>query len=308
MSLLVKKNKELLAENKELRDQLNKLKDQLEEALNPKFTFEFKRQARAKGSFIRVIIPDTHGSKVAKSPLNTFLNDLEELKPKEIVLLGDHLDCGGFLAQHQTLGYVAESEYSFADDIAATNSLLDNVHKRVASRPVYHYLEGNHEHRIEKWIITQTLRHSRDANLLRSMMGPEIVLNIKKRKINYYRQGEFYHNCKIPATIKLGKCYFTHGSSTAKFAAKNMVDQFGLSVVHGHTHRMQQYIKRVVEHGAIGGWSPGCLCELQPYWMHTNLTDWSHGYGVQVVSSNGWFLHINVPIVDNISLLRTLLK
>jgi hypothetical protein len=29
------------------------------------------------------------------------------IDPDEIIMLGDHLDCGGFLAQNQVLGFVA---------------------------------------------------------------------------------------------------------------------------------------------------------------------------------------------------------
>jgi hypothetical protein len=91
--------------------------------------------------------------------------------------------------------------------------------------------------------------------------------------------------------------------STAKHAASVHLIKFGGNVVYGHTHRADSFVDRTVTEGVIGAWSPGCLCKLQPYWMHTNLTGWSHGYGLQLVAGDGSFLHINVPIIDGRSYL-----
>lgn len=162
--------------------------------------------------------------------------------------------------------------------------------------------------RIEKWCVTQTLRNRQDSGLLRKMFCADSVLSLEKRKINWIRQGVFYDGLPIPATIRRGHCHFTHGSSTAKHAASVHVQKFGGNVVYGHTHRADSYIIRTVKDGSIGGWSPGCLCLLQPLWQHTNPTDWSHGYGLQLVNDDGSFLHINVPIVDGKSYLEPLVK
>jgi len=226
-----------------------------------------------------------------------FLHDLKQINPQEIVMLGDHLDCGGFLAQHHTLSYVAESKYSFAHDIMAANEFLDHVQKN-APRAKIHMLCGNHERRIERWIVTQVLRNEKDAKYLNDLLSPEIVMHIAERGIQYYKEEVFHHGLAIRGTIKLGRCHFTHGSTAAKHAAARMVDIFGGSVVFGHTHRAQTFIKRTVKEGAIGAWNPGCLCQIQPYYGLTGLTDWSHGYGLQLVNKDGTFLHINVPIVD----------
>jgi hypothetical protein len=70
--------------------------------------------------------------------------------------------------------------------------------------------------------------------------------------------------------------------------------QFAGNVVYGHTHRAQSETRRPVARGDIGAWNPGCLCQQQPLWQHTRPTDWTLGYGVQIVDSRGGFLHINV--------------
>jgi len=292
----------------ELENLVARLSRELEGLHASKFVLPAGKPRKATGgSFCRVIVPDSHGCYIDAGACKAFLADLAQIDPAEIVMLGDHLDCSGFLAQHMTANYVAEAAYTFADDVAAANQFLDAVQERSPKANV-HYLEGNHERRIEKWVVTQTLRHAKDAEYLRGLFSAPIILHAKKRGLRWYNQGEFYHELAIPATIRLGACHFTHGEYTCQNAAKSHLAKFGANVVHGHTHRIDSYAIRTVAEGSIQAWSPGCLCKLQRLWNHTNLTNWGHGYGLQVVQSSGRFLHINIPIVDGRSLLAPLAK
>jgi len=93
---------------------------------------------------VRVIIPDTHGAKADKAALASLLSDIKAINPQEVILMGDHVDCGGHLALHHVMGYVAETAYSYEDDIAAANSFLDSLRLAAPSAKI-EYLEGNHE-------------------------------------------------------------------------------------------------------------------------------------------------------------------
>jgi predicted phosphodiesterase len=264
------------------------------------------KSARATGEeLVRVIVPDTHGCKADQAALSACLGDIKALSPDEIILLGDHVDCGGLLAQHHVMGYVAETSYTYEEDIAATRAFLDAL-QTAAPKARIHYIEGNHERRAETLCVTMALRNSKDAEFLRKAIAPEFLLNLEARGITYYRQGEFYDNLKIPGVIRLGKCYFTHGSKTPSNATAAMLAAFGAPLVFGHTHRAQASSGRPVHTGAIAAWNPGCLCELQPLWMHTNPTTWTHGFGVQMVARSGEFLHLNIPIIEGKSLLGQL--
>ncbi len=301
-------NEKLVARNRELEKRVETLVAKVESLRSTGFRLPVGRKTKIAGKpFCRVCIPDTHGCLVDKQAIATFFSDLEVIKPSEIVMLGDHLECGGFLAQHHTLGYVAQTEYTFDEDVRATNQLLDRI-QSLAPAASIDYIEGNHERRIENWCVTESLRNSQDAEYLRRMFSASAVLGLDRRGIRWIRQGQYYDDIPLPATIKRGHCYFTHGSSTAKHAAAEHVKKFGGNVVYGHTHRADSYVIRTVKAGIIGGWSPGCLCVLQPLWQHTNPTDWSHGYGLQLVNPDGSFLHINVPIIDGKSYLSPLFK
>lgn len=266
-----------------------------------------KARRATKSDIVRVLIPDTHGASVNPAALRAVLADIKALAPQEIILLGDHVDCGGFLAQHHTLGYVAQTEYSYEQDLAHAAALLDAV---AAAAPAARidYIEGNHERRVETWCVTQTLKHSRDAEMLRKAFAPEFLLHLEDRGIRYYRQGEFYDGLPVPGVIRRGKCYFTHGFTTARHAAAAAQIKSAGNIVFGHTHRAQSDITRRLGVGIVGAWNPGCLCELQPLWQHTNPTEWTHGYAVQHVSPGGAFLHLNVPIINGHSHLTALFK
>jgi hypothetical protein len=257
---------------------------------------------RQKGDRIRVAFGDLHGCKANGPAVSALLSDIKMLSPDEIILGGDMTDCGGFLAQHHTMGYVAETDYTWEEDIAATNAFLDAL-QEAAPGAVLLYMEGNHENRVERWIITETLRHPQDARYLRSILGPHNMLRLKERGIRFYARNEQHGNCRQPGFIQRGKCFFVHEISSGRNAASTALNRVGGNVVFFHTHTSDSAIGFRPGVGNIGAWNPGCLCELRPMWQHTRPNDWTHGYAVQMVAANENFLHINVPIVDGQSLL-----
>lgn len=290
----------------ELEKLVEKQAEQIEQLRQrKKFSLPAGRKKTTGKSFVRVIIPDTHGAHIDKEAAGAFLRDLEMLKPAEVIRLGDHLDCGGFLAQHHTLGFVPETEYSFEDDVDAANAFLDETQRRAGGAEDW-YIIGNHEARIEKWIIKQTLSHRKDAAFLFRLFGPENVLALEKRGIKVVKRDQCYHGLRKRGTIKLEKCAFMHGTRTGVYAAKHSLDDISYNVVFGHTHRISSFVKETL-HGTIGAWSVGCLCSLNPLYGDTKVSNWAHGYGIQVVSrEGGQFMHITVPILRGESYLRYL--
>jgi hypothetical protein len=279
--------------------------EQIEQLKRAKFSFSKQRPAKPSKTYIRFIIPDTHGSLIDPKAAAAMFADLERMgdKVREVVLLGDHLECGGFLAQHHVLGYVAQSEYTFADDVAAANAFLDQI-QRLAPKAKIYYLEGNHENRIERWIVDQVVGHAKDKSYLHRMFSTESVLSLQERGITFLSSGGFY-GLRVPGAIKLGKCHFLHGSNHGKDVARKMAAMFGGNVVFAHVHTQQAVTVRTVTAGEIGAWCPGCLCHLQPLYRHSSITDWGLGYAFQVVDSHSDdFLHLNVPVVGDKSLLR----
>lgn len=289
----------------ELEALVERQQQQIERMRAAKFTLPTGHQKQSKGkAFLRVFIPDTHGSHIDKAAAKAFLSDLELLKPAQVIFMGDHLDCGGFLAQHHVLGTVPETETCFEDDVAAGNWFLDEVEKRTPGAKKK-FIEGNHEARIEKWIVKATLGNPRNGQYFRRMFGPETVLSLESRGIDFIKRTKCYDGLKVPGTIDLGDCLARHGKNCGSTAAQREITRFGCNVAIAHTHRMLMASKETAR-GVAYGWCFGCLCGLQPLWYDTDPTDWAHGYGVQVVKPGAGFLTLQVPIIAGRSFLGPL--
>jgi hypothetical protein len=292
---------------RELEQLVERQQEHIERLRKAKFTLPTAKQSGKRNKstpFLSVFVPDTHGAHIDKHAFRAFLDDLDILRPARVIHLGDAIDCGGFLAMHHTLGFVPQTEYTFEDDAASANGQWDEIQKR-APDAACDYIEGNHELRIERWVIDKTIRNPRDAAYLRRMFSPEIVLHLEERGIRYIRRSECYDGLKVPGTIDLKGCLARHGTAVGKYAAHRTVEQFGTNVTFGHTHRMAMASKES-SHGISYGWSFGCLCRLQPLYYDTNPTDWAHGYGVQVVKPGIGFITLQVPIIDGKSFLEPL--
>lgn len=289
----------------ELEAIVERQQSQIERMRSAKFVLPTGKYKAERGkAFTRVIIPDTHGAHIDPAAAKAFLNDLELLKPTRVVYMGDHLDCGGFLAQHHVLGVVAETEVTFEDDEQAANTFLDAVEKRTPNSQK-DYIEGNHESRIEKWIIKATLGHPSNAKYFRNSFGPETVLGLEKRGIRFVKRSLTYDGLKTPGTIDLGDCLARHGRHCGSTACQRTVSQFGCNVAIAHTHRMLMASKET-SRGIAYSWCFGCLCKLQPLYYDTDPTDWAHGYGIQVVKPGSGFITLHVPIIDGRSYLEPL--
>ena len=131
--------KDTRARIKSLEKQVDQLTSQLQDCRRAKFSIPKAggKVGRPNKSYCRVVVPDSHGSYLDGPAARAFLNDLEQINPAEIVMLGDHLDCGGFLAQHHTLGYIAQGEYTFEHDVAAANKFLDEIQERAPHATIH---------------------------------------------------------------------------------------------------------------------------------------------------------------------------
>jgi predicted phosphodiesterase len=281
-----------------LRTELERTLEQLE-TLRVKKRLRIPERTKRSASqyFIRAFIADTHGSHVDKDAFSAMISDLDGLNVKQSVLLGDIAECGGFLSNHHALGYVAQfDEIDYEADMADTTNIIDLI--QGTSEDVI-YIEGNHEHRVERWCVEMSMGHKGNANFLYRRVSPEHVLNLKERGIRYIRQGEHYDNLPVRGTIKLGNIYCTHGFSTSEHAAKKTVLRFAGNVIYGHTHRADDELKPFVNVGLVKAHCPGCLCVLSPRWRHTDPSNWTHGYTIHVVcESTGEFQQIHVPIYN----------
>jgi hypothetical protein len=250
-----------------------------------------------------VVMPDSHGSHADPAAMAAFIGDLPALTPTRLIALGDQIDCGGFLAQHHTMGYLAQlDESAYADDLEAWRIQLDTI-TEAAGGPRITLLEGNHEQRLEKWAVQQTIGNRKDAEMLTRAISPQHRLDYEGRGIDYVRYGELREGVPVRGAVRIGKCYFTHGFATGPSAAQKHAQKFGAPVVYGHTPA--SFFGKTVHGGVQAAWCPGHLSKNAPRFMHNNPDNWGHGYAVLLVSKSGHFTYIHVPIINGVSYLPT---
>lgn len=244
---------------------------------------------------IRVSCGDVHGMRMDKAAVMAFLADLKTIKPNEIVLGGDIVECGGWLAKYQPIGFVAYCDYSYQEDVQAANWFLDEV-QAAAPDAVIHYLEGNHEDRVERWCVDQTMASKRDAEFLRAAFSPHSLLRVKERGIAYYNRSEIYGDGLPRGWIKLGKMMFTHSLTYSANAARDAAAKTAGNVTYFCTHREDSATIVFPSVGIVKAFNPGCLSQMQPIWKHSNPTSWSQGYAIDFIAKSGNFQRIHVPI------------
>lgn len=244
---------------------------------------------------IRLIVPDSHGHHIDPDAVKAMFKRIKPFADdiREIVLLGDHLDCGGFFSSHHKPCHISEIEDDYEKDYEAANKFLDKLQAACPRAIRIHYLGGNHEHRIHKW-CAQNFSKRRDAQLLFDALKPERVLDLDRRGIQYYEYNESHQGLKVPGAIRLGKCYFVHGITHGVHCAATHLNYFRDNVVFGHVHRIQSHYANTVT-STIGAWCVGTLAHIQPYYFHGVPTNHVNAFGWQEVAKSGLFqMHTEV--------------
>lgn len=289
-------NSQLLRDNAKLKAEIGRLKSV------KKVVWRQSPSAKGpKGDTVTFILPDVHGMYADQNAIGVVIRDIRSAQPDHIIQLGDFIDCGGFLAQHHTMGYVAQLGYSWEQDIAAANSLLDAI-QAAAPRANIEMLQGNHDERVERWCVTEALKNcgsdpARDAEALRTREAPEFRMNLEARGIRYYRRSVFYDGLSIPGAIKRGNTYYVHTAADGSDLTGAHLNKFAGNVVFGHCHRAMSRTGFKVSTGEIGAWSFGTLSMKQPLWQHSKPTEWTNGYGVRLESVSGHFQMLSIPII-----------
>lgn len=254
-----------------------------------------KAAPKLKGDTVEVITGDWHGNKHDPQAWAAFLQDVKSIAPNRAILGGDIIDCGGYLASHYTLGYIAETEDSYEDDIQVANRMLDQFQEATSACET-HYIEGNHEARVEKQILTENIRNHADLERRRRQDAAEYVLHVRERGFNFYSWAKVYEEGQTRGWIKLDKLLFTHKISNAKNAVRAALEKTAANVVFFDTHRAGYAPARKAGTGLIAAWNPGCLCKLAPLYSRTDFMEWNHGYLVRFISRTGNFQVVNIAI------------
>lgn len=221
----------------------------------------------------RLFIPDCHFPSVDERAWNIMLDCLTDFKPHEIILLGDFDDV------YCVSSYEKSPDKDFLtleEELESGRKAKQQIQAKAKGAQIIS-LAGNHEHRIQTY-----LKHS----------APRLWGSIDFRKLLGIPQGWIFLPYGQENYWRMGKLTATHGTITGKFATSKMIEKLGCSIVHGHTHHVQEYHIRNLRGEQFVGISPGWLGDMKEAAEYIkDIANWAQGFAITLHKPNGDFFH-----------------
>jgi len=181
----------------------------------------------------------------------------------------------------------------FADEALIVKANLRQLRKSVGPDARIVYVCGNHEHRLQSFLM-------KDGRALQGVEGNTIpeVFGFKEFGIQWVPcNAEKFHDTYWQ--FEGYEILFGHFNRLAKhsaYCAKNIVDDYGISLIQGHVHSMG-FHERKMERGYVGGWENGCLCDLNPIYMKQK--NWMQGFHIVHFETPGRFFDVEAVRIIN---------
>lgn len=204
-----------------------------------------------------IALGDIHAPFQSNRDLRIAYRVIEDLQPDKIILMGDCIDFYAISSFSREPKRVLQLQ----NEIDTTKEILGMIDSLSNAEIVY--LMGNHEDRLQRYL----------------MAHPEIY-NLDNLKLEYLL-GLDKLNIKIKAEVKEGDLIYTHGKYVSKHSAYSVKRElesraYQISVLMGHTHRQGMFSITGYKN-TVDGYEIGCLCEDQEYAINPN---WQRGFAV----------------------------
>ena len=150
------------------------------------------------------------------------------------------------------------------------------------------WIEGNHDARYEKWLMTNAPQLFDDE-----YFRLEERLKLKELNIDFV-----YGSSKA----FIGSLIVTHGHNLIRGvfapvnAARGVFLRAKTSAIIGHVHQVSEHTEKDLNGKIITCWSTGCLCTLNPEYDPLNT---KHSHGFAHVQTDGKNFHVKNYRIDN---------
>jgi len=226
------------------------------------------------------IINDTHNPYQDVPALHLVERFLQDIQFHYLIYNGDVND----MYQISTFNRNPERVSDMQKDINNTKVMFEK-HNRLFPDVKKVMTEGNHEHRLQKFLWTKAPEFAGITALSISELFDLKGFGIKHIA---YEQGLMINSSFL----------VTHGeiaSVHSGYTAKRTYEKHGGNGMVGHCHRGGSYYK-TDRFGTHGWWENFCLCSLYPDWIKS--PNWQHGFSlVHFLGKRFWVEQI--PIIEN---------
>jgi UDP-2,3-diacylglucosamine pyrophosphatase LpxH len=229
-----------------------------------------------------IVFGDTHMPFHDQRLLDLISRFLQDFKPDTFIHGGDLIDCW----ELSDFDKNPKDESRFSKELKRGEGFwYDMRHEFPKAHLVYLY--GNHEYRLQKYII----RHAAALAGLPEL-SLEALMHLDKYDVEIANSGlkeSFYWYGKLAVS------HFNKVSQHGGYTAKQLVDKYMVSVLHGHTHRVGSNLRTTLDGQILGGWDNGCTCNLHPTYVLS--PNWQHAISVVYKWTDGRFQVIQIPII-----------
>lgn len=229
-------------------------------------------------------IPDCHipwhDKKAYRTMLEiaTFQNELYPIS--EVLILGDYADAYSISLHSKLPSHLQVSPRTLTDELVEVHLHLTELRDLFPKAKIT-YLEGNHEWRMAKYIITKCPELD---GLVKTL--PE-YLHLDNLKIDWipYGRHQLYN---INNTSLFARHVPFNGG---KHTAMGSLDKGKISLIFGHTHRKQSATLRTAAGEEIVSYSMGNLVNTDaPIFDYMDHNDWGQGFGFVFVEGGDFYL------------------
>jgi len=248
------------------------------------------RPPKKKGVVRRAIVtPDKHFPIADYDAINIVCQAIELVKPDTYIDLGDTGEWEKFSKHYwRDRDKPGDDLYipMINKEVELVNEGMDIIDKSLDKIKCKerHFIQGNHEAWLDFFVAQK-------PHL--PQYKPENALRLKERGYTYWRQDP-------DVKLKIGKVNFTHGDWVPKHHAKKHLEEYGQSVIYGHTHDLQRFTKTGLD-GTRSAWSLGCLKDMSSKknkWLGGRPHNWNHAFGIVDWFSNGDYKVEVVEIIN----------
>jgi len=233
-----------------------------------------------------LVIPDCHIPWMDEKAwdlmieISQFQNDLLPLK--QIVILGDFADCYAVSLHSKLPSHLQMTPRKFTDELAGVHYYLKQLRDTFPQAEII-YLEGNHEARLQKYIVTKCAEIS---GIIKTL--PEI-LHLEEMKIKWVPYGRHQLFSVLNTSL-----YARHAPwDGGKHTARNSVDKGHISLLYGHTHRKQRATATTATYQEIECFSMGWLGDRNAeIFDYMDKDNWSQSFGFVFADEDRTFVDV----------------
>ena len=223
---------------------------------------------------VSLIMPDAHIPNHDRKAVDVMFSIAKDLpRLDEIVILGDLADFYG-VSLHDVLPDCFGIKQRLKDEVYFVNKFLDVM--QTFNKPIK-WLEGNHLVRLKKYLVKK-------APALFDLIDNETLFKLDERDLI-----EFYPFRRNQLARVLDTNLFARHQpyNQGVNCANGTIQKKNISLIFGHTHRVQTVIKKRGDKSFISAYSCGCLIDFEsPVFSYADTDDWAHAFGVVYQFSN----------------------